>query len=156
MITGIAGVALSNATVATFLDPNMADTMADFVALINWGDGHTSSGSIQGGTGVFTVSGTNTYALGGTYTTTVTVVGTGTAPGATTMGAASISNPSEITSTFSFSGSLAPWSVMARMPRPVSPTQTNPHSVEPLLRSQSSRSTPARTESTLKSLLARQ
>ena len=82
--------------------------MGDFVALINWGDGHTSSGSIQGGTGVFTVSGTNTYALGGTYTTTVTVVGTGTAPGATTMGAASISNPSESTSTFSFSGSLAP------------------------------------------------
>ncbi len=108
LITGTAGVPATNVTVATFLDPNLTDTTGDFVALINWGDGHTSSGSIQGGTGVFTVSGTNTYALGGTYTTTVTVVGTGTAPGATTMGVASISNPSESTSTFSFSGNLAP------------------------------------------------
>jgi hypothetical protein len=73
-IAGTAGQPLT-APVATFLDPNPADTAGDFQALITWGDGNTSIGTITGGDGAFTVSGTNTYAAAGTFATNVTVIG---------------------------------------------------------------------------------
>jgi large repetitive protein len=105
-IAGTAGQPLATkTTVATFLDPTSTDSSGDFNALITWGDGQISAGSVQGANGVFTVTGSNIYATAGTYTTTVMVVGVGTAPSATATGVASISNP--IAATFSFSGMLA-------------------------------------------------
>ncbi len=75
-IKGSAGTALTGVAVATFLDPNPADTSPNFQALITWGNGNTSIGLIQGGNGAFTVYGTNTYGAQGTYDTTVTVIST--------------------------------------------------------------------------------
>jgi hypothetical protein len=44
------------------------DTAAGFRARIDWGDGHASDGAVTPNTsGGFDVSGTNTYAIGGTY-----------------------------------------------------------------------------------------
>jgi len=96
-VTGTAGQALSNVTVATFIDPNPSDTAADFKALIEWGDGHSSPGSVvpvPGGPNHFTVTGSNTYASPGTFATTITVVGVGSVPGGSTTGTANISAPS--------------------------------------------------------------
>jgi len=53
-------------TVATFIDPGGAEVLADYSASINWGDGTTSAGTISGpdASGVFTVTGSHTYATG--------------------------------------------------------------------------------------------
>jgi PKD repeat protein len=67
--------------VATFTDAVTTDTAASFTASINWGDGTTSAGVVGGMNGMFTVSGTHTYAQGGTFTVTVSI--TDTANGAT-------------------------------------------------------------------------
>jgi hypothetical protein len=57
-------------TVATFTDPGGAEVLADYSAVIDWGDGTTSVGAITFGgalgskTDAFTVSGSHTYAVG--------------------------------------------------------------------------------------------
>jgi Ca2+-binding RTX toxin-like protein len=52
-------------TVATFTDPGGAEGLDDYSAVIDWGDGTTSAGTITAGLGgVFTVSGSHTYAVG--------------------------------------------------------------------------------------------
>ena len=75
-IKGSAGTALTGVPVATFLDPDPSDLASNFQALITWGNGNTSIGLIQGGSGAFTVYGTNTYGTQGMFATTVTVVST--------------------------------------------------------------------------------
>ena len=67
--------------VATFTDADPNGTAGDYTATITWGDGHTSAGTISdkvgsGAAGVFTVSGTNTYAEEGTYAVSVTITET--------------------------------------------------------------------------------
>jgi hypothetical protein len=76
-LSGTAGQPLNNVTVASFFDPNTSDTKANFNALIAWGDGNITSGTVLGGKGVFTVTGSNTYVAPNTYTTTVTIVNVG-------------------------------------------------------------------------------
>jgi hypothetical protein len=49
-------------TVATFTDQNPADTTADYLATITWGDGQSDPGTITGGNGSFAVTGSHTYA----------------------------------------------------------------------------------------------
>ena len=105
-ISGIAGEPLaSTTTVATFFSPDGTNTSSDFNALISWGDGQTSAGTVQGANGVFTVTGSNTYAVAGTYITTVRIAGVGTAASASATGVATISNSTA--ATFSFSGELS-------------------------------------------------
>src|SRR5262249_48847849 len=58
--------------VATFTDIAPSGG-AGATATIIWGDGHTSSGTITQAGGVFTVSGTNTYASENTFTVSVTI-----------------------------------------------------------------------------------
>jgi hypothetical protein len=60
-------------SVATFTDANAATTAAGFTAKIHWGDGHTSLGTVTGGDGTFTVSGTHKFAALRAYKITVTV-----------------------------------------------------------------------------------
>jgi hypothetical protein len=60
-------------TVATFKDPDTTATASQYKASINWGDGHTSTGSITGSAGSFTVKGTHTYAKAGSFTIKVTI-----------------------------------------------------------------------------------
>jgi streptogramin lyase len=67
-----AGTALS-APVATFTAADATASAASFRAVISWGDGQTTSGTITGGGGTFTVRGSTTYAREGRYPLTVTV-----------------------------------------------------------------------------------
>lgn len=61
--------------VASFTDTNLGATISTFTATINWGDGSaTAPGTIQSnGTGGFNVVGTHTYAVFGTYDTSITI-----------------------------------------------------------------------------------
>ena len=60
-------------TVATFTDQNTKDTASQYKASIKWGDGATSTGTVSGSAGKFTVTGTHTYAKAGTYSITTTI-----------------------------------------------------------------------------------
>ncbi|HXT59116.1 MAG TPA: TIGR03118 family protein, partial [Pirellulales bacterium] len=60
--------------VAIFTDSNLDAIPAGFTAVINWGDGGTDAGSVTGGSGTFTVSGSHTYANDGFFTLTVNLV----------------------------------------------------------------------------------
>lgn len=70
--TAYTGVAFSGA-VATFTDTDTVSPASDFTATIQWGDFTTSPGTVSGSAGHFTVSGTHTYATGGTYVVSVTL-----------------------------------------------------------------------------------
>jgi hypothetical protein len=58
-------------TVATFTDPTGPDALATYSATIDWGDGHTSAGSVNLSGGVFTVQGSHVYTAAGTPTVRV-------------------------------------------------------------------------------------
>ena len=60
-VSAIEGNAVT-ATVATFTDANPSASVNDFTAAITWGDGTTSTGTITEKNGVFSVTGTHTYA----------------------------------------------------------------------------------------------
>jgi hypothetical protein len=65
--------AFSGATL-TFTDANPGGTLSDFTATIDWGDSHVTSGAVSGpSAGVFTVSGSHTYASTGYFDVTTTV-----------------------------------------------------------------------------------
>jgi hypothetical protein len=59
--------------VATFTDTLTTATAGSFSATIDWGDGHTGTGTITGGGGSFVVMGSNTYQEEGTDTVTIAV-----------------------------------------------------------------------------------
>jgi parallel beta-helix repeat protein len=67
------GVSTGSQTVATFTDPGGAEVLGDYSASIAWGDNSTSVGSISYAGGVFTVTGSHTYDLPGSYPITVTL-----------------------------------------------------------------------------------
>ncbi len=76
----------SSLTLATFTSGNPNLTAANFTATIDWGDG---SGALpatvsDSGDGVFSVSGSHTYAQDGSYTATITITGTDEATVSTT------------------------------------------------------------------------
>src|SRR5262249_41276138 len=70
--------------IATFGDDNPAASPTDFNASIDWGDGTSlTAGAVNNDSGLFSVSGSHTYADEGAFTVTVTIndnpPGTGTA-----------------------------------------------------------------------------
>jgi hypothetical protein len=74
--TAVAGVSSPLQTVATFTDPAGAEALADYSAVIDWGDGSTSPAdqvSLNATTGVFTVQGSHLYSQSGSNTITVTI-----------------------------------------------------------------------------------
>ncbi|HQU44396.1 MAG TPA: Ig-like domain-containing protein, partial [Pirellulales bacterium] len=72
-------------SVATFTDPGGAQPVSDYSATINWGDNTTTdNGTIALNSGVFTVSGTHTYAAAGTMSAVVTIDHGSAAPVTTT------------------------------------------------------------------------
>jgi hypothetical protein len=73
--TATAGGTATAQTVATYIDPAGAEALADYSAIINWGDGSSStSGTITGPvSGVFTVQGSHPYTLAGPHPITVTI-----------------------------------------------------------------------------------
>ena len=75
-VTAVAGQSLSNVMVAGVTDSDVNANPANFTAMINWGDGTASNGTVTAvgaGTGNFNVTGTHTYALAGNYTFSVQV-----------------------------------------------------------------------------------
>ncbi len=52
----------NNTAIARFVDSNGTDTASSFTASIDWGDGNTTTGTVVGSTGSFTVEGGHTYA----------------------------------------------------------------------------------------------
>src|SRR5215470_1781463 len=63
LVSAIEGTALPGDTdVASFTDGTLTDTAASFVATIDWGDGVTTTGTVVGSSGNFTVEGGHTYA----------------------------------------------------------------------------------------------
>jgi hypothetical protein len=72
-IHGDPNVALTNVTVATFTDSNTQNVAGDFVATVDWGDGTTTTGTITGSSGSFTVTDSHTYTQNGHDTILVNV-----------------------------------------------------------------------------------
>jgi sialidase-1 len=60
-------------TLLTFPARGINALPQNYAASINWGDGHVNSGTISLAAGLLTVAGSNTYALPGSYSVTVTV-----------------------------------------------------------------------------------
>jgi streptogramin lyase len=68
----------SGGPVALFTDPGSTGTATNYTALITWGDGHTSPGSITAnGGGSFTVSGSTIYAAEGPYSVSIHITDAG-------------------------------------------------------------------------------
>jgi hypothetical protein len=85
------GASIGVQTVATFTDPGGAESLADYSAMVNWGDSSSSAGTItfNSGSGLFTVSAGHTYAEQGTFSITVTILHD-TAPAVTANSSAQI------------------------------------------------------------------
>jgi PKD repeat protein len=99
-ISGATNTSLpANGTLATFNTPNVADNSpSDFGAIISWGDGQSTIGTVVGGPLIYTVTGTHTYLAAGTYDTSVTVTVTN-GPTASGSGTADIVSPAVYTPT---------------------------------------------------------
>jgi hypothetical protein len=106
-------------TVATFTDPQTADTAGQFSATVNWGDGTSTAGTITGGNGSFAVAGNHTYGIGGSFPVNVTIQQVGdsfnsaiaddtatinAAPSPVTTGVPTVTGPNGA----AFSGSVSP------------------------------------------------
>jgi hypothetical protein len=79
-------------TLASFTDADPQGTQSDYSAVINWGDGSTSTGVIQGTSIPFTVQGTHTYTHAGIFHFSVVISDVGGAQ-TTATGKATIGNP---------------------------------------------------------------
>jgi FG-GAP-like repeat/FG-GAP repeat len=64
---------LFSGAVGTFTDTDRSQVASDFTAVINWGDGTTSVGTVVGGDGGFTITGAHTYAAAGQDIVTATL-----------------------------------------------------------------------------------
>jgi phospholipase C len=74
-----AGVGVEfSGTVASFTDPGANGSLADYSAIITWGNGNTSAGTISANAaGGFDVAGSNTYMRVGTYSFSVLIQDSG-------------------------------------------------------------------------------
>src|SRR5262249_17249374 len=113
--TAAEGQASTTQTVATFTDPGGAEPNPSdnpggpisnhYTALINWGDGITSAGTITPtGGNSFVVTGSHIYTEEGTYTITVTIGHESSTPQVVT-DTATVSNPAVVAvGGFTFAG----------------------------------------------------
>src|SRR4029077_563725 len=78
-ISATEGSGTGSVIVATFTDANPGDHTTDFTATIDWGDTHSSAGTISydSGTGVYTVTASHTYAEEGSFSVTVSIADVG-------------------------------------------------------------------------------
>ncbi len=60
-------------TITTFTDVNTQTAAGSFVAIVHWGDGSVSRGTVTGSDGVFSVIGRHTYSAAGHFVIRVTV-----------------------------------------------------------------------------------
>jgi hypothetical protein len=80
------GATIKTTTVATFTDADTSEAITSYTATIDWGDGHTSTGTLKATTtaGKFLVQGSHIYADEGNYTVTVSISDTGGATASAT------------------------------------------------------------------------
>src|SRR5262249_40759520 len=99
--------------VATVTDSNLAATSGEFTATINWGDGTSSSGTISGSNGAFSITGSHAYADEGSYTLDVKIADHGAAVAEVTTGSATIADapPTVTTPTIASNDSAGPSTV---------------------------------------------
>jgi hypothetical protein len=105
----VPGVPLNNVVVATFSDTNPAANAGNITAVIDWGNGRTSLGTVNPAAtpGSFTVTGSFTYATaapGGSFPVTVTI----SDPGGLSSTAKSTALVANTITGVGFSGGLAP------------------------------------------------
>jgi hypothetical protein len=103
--SGIAG-GLTSTQVASFTDADSGGTASQFCAVIAWGDGHYSVGTVNKSGSTFFVNGMNTYALAGTYTVNIAINDVGGAS-ATAQATATIMNPHAPASALQATGTQA-------------------------------------------------
>jgi CSLREA domain-containing protein len=72
-VSGYEFSALTGMTAATFTDANVSLGASDFSAVINWGDGTASAGSITLASGAYAVSGSHEYLDEGHYTIKINI-----------------------------------------------------------------------------------
>jgi hypothetical protein len=70
--------AFFNGVLGTFTDTNSAQPASNFSVNINWGDSTTSTGTVSGGAGAFTINGSHIYADSGIYTIGLSITDTDT------------------------------------------------------------------------------
>jgi hypothetical protein len=91
-LTATEGQAFSG-VVADFTDADPNATAGEYTATITWGDGTSSPGTIQAGSGGFNILGTHTYAEEGSYSIGVTITDVdNTSNGATTSSTATVAD----------------------------------------------------------------
>jgi hypothetical protein len=83
---------LNSGPVASFTDPAQVP-VSEFTAVINWGDGQTSTATVVARNGHFVILGGHTYTNPGSYTVQVTVTDSG-GQATTITTAANVSNAS--------------------------------------------------------------
>src|SRR5262249_12075903 len=64
---------LFSGAVATLTDVGSTDPSASYTATINWGDGSSSTGTVAGSNGTYTISGSHFFGEDGAYSPFVTV-----------------------------------------------------------------------------------
>jgi hypothetical protein len=74
LLSPIEGVATTFPVLATFTDPGGADPANGYTVTINWGDGATTAGTVNGSGGLFTISGSHTYTEEGSFSPVISVV----------------------------------------------------------------------------------
>jgi hypothetical protein len=103
-------------TVATFTDSDPTDVASQFTANITWGDGSSAPGTVTGGNGSFTVTGSHSYADEGSDAIVVTLTFNPTAAVGTANSTANVAEADALTATGitfapiegqSFSGTVA-------------------------------------------------
>jgi hypothetical protein len=116
-LSALEGQAFGEAVVAEFSDPNLTRSASEYTAVIEWGDGTSSAGSVAGGAGSFAVAGGHVYAEEGIYPVSV-VIGIAQVPESSSRAGTTASvadaplaaSGSAISSGLQFSGQLASFS----------------------------------------------
>jgi 6-phosphogluconolactonase (cycloisomerase 2 family) len=106
-MSAIEGVASAAETVATFTDPGGAEALTAYSALIAWGDGTTSAGTIAFSNGLFIVSGSHDYVQAGAYSVTTTINHT-LAPAATAVSQTNVAFARPVVSPISGNSTVLP------------------------------------------------
>ena len=94
-ITAAEGTAFTGA-VATFSDTLTSSPASDFTATINWGDGTTTAGTVAGGSGSFTVSGSHTYGDDGSFSLQVTLADNSPGTASAIANSTAVSEPGQV------------------------------------------------------------
>jgi hypothetical protein len=72
-ISAVEGNDTGSLTLATFTTPDLNSMAGDFTAVVDWGDGTSDNGTVDGSNGSFTVTDDHVYAAPGSYSVSVAI-----------------------------------------------------------------------------------